>query len=181
MSKQLHLIVDANVIFDFAETITHNLNEKHGTNYSVFEFYGDRFKSVLGNRMNQDIVAEIEKITADNVNVRKKTEILTEALRELINEEKVDFEVGDYGDAFREKPYMREVDFIELGEPVIYVGSDYKLCKAYYAGIKVLFKNDLEHKRNQVLGNEDNFYIVNTFEDLTELVKFYAENVEMVK
>ena len=181
MGKQLHLIVDANVLFDFAEAVTRKLNEKYGTNYNVFEFYGDRFKSVLGDRQNQDILSMIETLTTDDIHVRNNIQVFMETLRVLTNEEKIDFQIGSYGDSFKEYPNMNEIDCIELEEPVIYVGSDYDLCMKYLAEIKVLFKNGLNHKKNRVLGNEDNFYIVDTFEDLTELVKFYAEHTELVE
>ena len=54
------------------------------------------------------------------------------------------------------------------------------MCANYLADMVVLFTGDVEHQRNRVEGNEEDFYIIHNFQDLEALVKFYADYPELV-
>ena len=54
------------------------------------------------------------------------------------------------------------------------------MCANYLADMVVLFTGDVEHQRNRVKGNEEDFYIIHNFNDLEALVKFYADYPDLV-
>ena len=68
----------------------------------------------------------------------------------------------------------------ECDEPVVYIGTNYEMCVRMPADLKILVKFDVDHKKNRIVGNEDNFYVVNTLEEVEQIVSFYAEHPEMI-
>ena len=180
MSKHLHLIVEDNVIFNCAETITKKLNEKYNTNYSVIDFYENKFQTVCGQDHDFEIIDCIKSLNVPDLWIREGAEDFLDTITELAENCKLTIEIESYAEAYRTET-MEDVEKIRLfGDSVIYIGSDYRMCANYLADMVVLFTGDVEHQRNRVKGNEEDFYIIHNFQDLEALVKFYADYPELV-
>lgn len=180
MSKHLHLIVEDNVIFNCAETITKKLNEKYNTNYSVIDFYENKFQTLCGQDHDFEIINCIKSLNVPDLWIREGAEDFLDTITELAENCKLTIEIESYAEAYRTAT-MEDVEKIRLfGDSVIYVGSDYHMCANYLADMVVLFTGDVEHQRNRVKGNEEDFYIIHNFQDLEALVKFYADYPELV-
>ena len=48
------------------------------------------------------------------------------------------------------------------------------------ADLRILVKFGVDHKRNRVLGNEDTVYVVNTLDEVEQIIDFYSEHPEMI-
>lgn len=180
MSKHLHLIVEDNVIFNCAETITKKLNEKYNTNYSVVDFYENKFQTLCGQDHDFEIINCIKNLNIPDLCIREGAESFLDVITELAETCKLTIEIESYANIYRIATAADTERIRLFGDSVIYIGSDYRMCANYLADMVVLFTGDVEHCRNRVDGNEEDFYIIHEFQDLEALVRFYADYPELV-
>ena len=175
MNKPIFIVETDNVCYNVAKAVTENLNKALGRNYTELEFYGDRFKSDIKENYEDTISAAI---------VAARTEGIVEyrdgglKLEETLCKHRVISTTLDM--AYSTKYKIPENLLAECDEPVVYIGTNYEMCVRMPADLKILVKFDVDHKKNRIVGNEDNFYVVNTLEEVEQIVSFYAEHPEMI-
>ena len=166
MNKPIFIVETDNVCYNVAKAVTENLNKALGRNYTELEFYGDRFKSDIKENYEDTISAAI---------VAARTEGIVEyrdgglKLEETLCKHRAISTTLDMAYSTKYK----------IPENLL-AGTNYEMCVRMPADLKILVKFDVDHKKNRIVGNEDNFYVVNTLEEVEQIVSFYAEHPEMI-
>ena len=175
MNKPIIIAEVDNLVYNTAAAVTNLLNKKYNTNYSELEFYGDRFKSVIKEKYEDTIRAAI--LTAHEEGILEYREGGLKFEEALYKHRVISTTLGKaYGPKYR----IFENGSVICGTPIIYIGTNYDLSMRVDADLRILVKFDVDHKKNRVVGNEDNVYVVNTLEEVEQIIDFYSEHPEMI-
>ena len=175
MNKPIIIAEVDNLAYNAAAAVTNLLNNKYNTSYSELEFYGDRFKSVIKENYEDTIRAAIlEAHEKGIIEYREGGLKFEEALykHHVIS--------TTLGNAYNPKCRINESASVIYGTPIIYIGTDYDRSMRVAADLRILVKFGVDHKRNRVLGNEDTVYVVNTLDEVEQIIDFYSEHPEMI-
>lgn len=175
MNKPIIIAEVDNLAYNAAAAVTNLLNNKYNTSYSELEFYGDRFKSVIKENYEDAISAAI--FTAHMENVIEYREGGLKFEETLYKHRVISTTLGM---AYNPKYHIPENALTDCDAPVIYIGTNYEMCMRMPADLKILVKFDVDHKRNRILGNEDTVYVVNTLDEVEQIIDFYSEHPEMI-
>ena len=175
MNKPIIIAEVDNLAYNVAAAVTNLLNNKYNTSYSELEFYGDRFKSVIKENYEEAISAAI--LTAHMEDVIEYREGGLKFEGALYKHHVISTTLGM---AYNPKYHISENALTDCDAPIIYIGTNYDMCMRMPADLKILVKFDVDHKKNRVIGNEDNFYVVNTLEEVVQIIDFYGEHPEMI-
>lgn len=175
MNKPIIIAEVDNLIYNTAEAVTNFLNDEYNVNYSELEFYGDRFKSVIKQNYESHVVAAIDSVGLAGLAQKRNGSDKLENL--LLHNRTISVSLSR---AYKKNTTIEDYDMLGIEEPTIYVGTDYNTCVKMPADLRILVKFDVDHKRNYVLGNENNFYIVNTLDEVVKILEFYLEHPELI-
>lgn len=175
MNKPIIIAEVDNLVYNTAAAVTNLLNDEYNTSYNELEFYGDRFKSVIKDDYDSHIVAAINSVGICGLAEKREGGDELQALLDVNTTITVSL-----SRAYKNRTSIKERDMKNIKEPTIYIGTDYETCVEMPTKLRILVKFGVEHKHNRVVGNEDNFYIVNGLQEAVEVLNFYIEHPEMI-
>lgn len=175
MNKPIIIAEVDNLIYNTAKAVTDFLNDEYGVHYSELEFYGDRFKSVIKHNYESHIVAAIESVGLAGLAQKRKGGDELQHLLECNRTISVSL-----SRAYKKNTVIEDYDMLGIEEPTVYIGTDYNTCAKMPTDLRILVKFDVDHKRNYTLGNENNFYVVNSLQEVVQILNFYIEHPEMI-